>query len=308
MEKYEFKNIMVMGAGAVGGFFGGLIERSTDKKVVFIARGAHLEAMLLHGLRIKSEAGNKRIRVKASDDPSVMDEVDLVLLTVKSYDTDQAIRQLRPVIGPDTQILTIQNGIENYEKLCRAFGQERVVQGFCRIGASISEPGTIKHSAMGNITIGNPAGDDESRLQALRQLFETAGIPCTISDDITREVWLKFAWNSIFNMVTTVAAVTVDQLFDHHESLKLCYDLFEEIQQVAAARDVHLSDEDGEKLIEEARSLSGFTTSTFHDRKQGKRLEYEAFTGAILRVANSEGLKVPANRTLYALLKLIDEH
>lgn len=293
--------------GLLVDILGGMVDKNTNKKVLFVARGAHLEAMLFSGLVIRSPEGNSRFRVQAGDDPRAMDKVDLVLFTVKSYDTDHAIEQIRPVVGPDTQILTLQNGIENYMKLVDAFGEDHVIQGFCRIGASVPKPGVIQHSAMGTITIGDTDSGDLSRLKAVQELFSRAGVSCQVSDDIRHEVWVKFTWNSIFNMLTALMDVTVDRLFSNEIGDKLLYDMFDEIRKVAATRWVKLTDEDAENIIEGARKLNeGFETSTYQDRQHGKRLEYEAFTGAIVRLAREADIPVPIHETLYKMLNMLD--
>ncbi|MDX1619174.1 MAG: ketopantoate reductase family protein, partial [Balneolaceae bacterium] len=291
---------------AVGGYFGGRIAERTSRSVTLIARGEHLQAIRDRGLEIKSPEGDSIINSPAYDDPANAPPQDLILFTVKSYDTDKAIEQVRPAVSERTQVLTIQNGIENYEKLRRAFGEDRVIRGLCRIGANMTRPGTIAHNSLGSIVVGEPDGSTTERLEALAEVFEETRIRFSISDEILREVWVKFAWNSIFNMVTAVAAVTVDKLFEDQESERLCRDLFDEIQEVAAAEGVSLTDQDKESIIDKSGRLEGFTTSTYADRKKGKQLEFEAFTGAIVRLARQHGIRVPHNETLYALLKLID--
>ncbi|MFH5831354.1 ketopantoate reductase family protein [Halalkalibaculum sp. DA3122] len=301
----EYKKIMVMGAGAVGAYFGARIQQSSNAEVAFIARGAHLEAIQTHGIRVESPEGDARVKVDAFESPTEAGTPDLVLFTVKSYDTEAAIEDLKPVVSEHTQILTIQNGIENYEKLRQAFGSDRVIQGFCRIGASITEPGVIRHISLGSVVVGEPDGSRTDRLQALEGLFENTHIQFTISDDIWHEVWVKFTWNSIFNMMTAVGEVTVDKLFVEPESEQLCYNLFDEIRQVAKREGIELNEQDRERIIEQSRALEGFTTSTYNDRKSGKKLEYEAFTGAIVRLAQKHEVAVPCNQTMYAFLKLI---
>lgn len=295
-----------MGAGAVGGYFGGRIAQRTPANVTLIVRGTHLKAIQKKGLKIESVNGNATINVDAFEEPKNAATPDLIFFTVKSHDTGQAIEQIRPIVGENTQILTIQNGIENYPKLVDAFGKERVIQGFCKIGAGIKEPGVIEHKALGEITAGESDGQKTDRLKALKQLCDEAAIPLHISTEIERKVWLKFAWNCVFNMITAVANVTVEKLFQSPETEGLCYKVFDEIQMVAKSKGIKLTDEDAQNIIEPARDLKGFTTSTYQDRRKGKKMEYEAFTGAIIRLAEKYGLDTPCNQTLYALLKLID--
>lgn len=302
----KYERIMVMGAGAVGGYFGGRIAERTSREVIMIARGDHLAAIRERGLEIRSPEGDSIIRAGALEDPAQAPEPDLILFTVKSYDTEEAIGKIRPVVTEQTQILTIQNGIENYAKLSEAFGEERIIQGLCRIGATITRPGIIEHRSLGSVVVGEADGSASDRLTALEDIFEETRIAFTISNDIRHEIWVKFAWNSIFNMLTGAAEVTVDKLFEHPESEQLCYDLFDEIRSVAASEGVTLTRKDKDEILENSRGLTGFSTSTYTDRKKGKPLEYEAFSGAIVRLARKYSIEVPHNRTLYAILKLID--
>ena len=302
----DFQHIIIMGAGAVGGYFGGCIAERTGTKVVLIARGAHLEAIKKKGLKIRSGDQERRIKVEAYEDPENAEKPDLILFTVKSYDTEEAIKQIQPAVTEDTQILTLQNGIENYSKLADAFGTDRVIQGFCKIGAGVPEPGVVEHRAFGSVTIGEQDGAVTGRIKDVESLLKRAEVPVSISNEIKREVWLKFSWNCILNMVTATANVTVDKIFEHEEGEQLCYQLFNEIMLIAQREGVELSQEDGEKIIESSKKLTGFETSTYQDRQKGKKMEYEAFTGALVRLAEKHDLTAPHNETLYALLELID--
>lgn len=305
MDKYH--NLMVMGAGAVGGYFGGRVAERTSTEVTLIARGDHLHAIQKQGLLIKSEEKESRIAARALRHPKDAPDPDLVLFTVKSYDTEAAVEQIRPVVSENTRILTIQNGIENYPKLVRAFGEERVIQGFCKIGAGVPEPGVIEHKAFGKITIGEQDGSHTSRIEKTKTLFEEAKVPVRVSSEITREVWLKFSWNCLLNMVTAAGNVTVEKIFEHGESKQLCYHIYEELRKIAEDEGVKLSREAGKTIIEAAGDLTGFETSTYQDRQKGKKMEYEAFTGAVIRLAEKHSIEVPYNQTLYAILKLIDK-
>lgn len=290
----------------MGGYFGGCIAERTTADVTLIARGAHLEAIKRNGLLIRSGDQERRIKVDAYEDPENAEKPDLIFFTVKSYDTDEAINQIRPAVTEATQILTLQNGIENFPKLVDAYGSDRVIQGFCKIGAGVPEPGVVVHKAFGSITIGEQDGAVTGRIKDVESLLKRAEVPVSISNEIKREVWLKFSWNCILNMVTATANVTVDKIFEHEEGEQLCYQLYHEIMLIAEKEGVELKPEDGEKIINSSKKLTGFETSTYQDRQKGKKMEYEAFTGAIVRLADKHGLDVPHNETLYALLKLID--
>lgn len=305
-KQSELLDVLVMGAGAVGGYFGAVVQKRTAASVWFIARGSHLEAMKTEGLAVKSSENAFHLAVNATENPKEAPEPDLVLFTVKSHDTETAIEQIKPVVGKQTQILTLQNGVENYQKLAEAFGSDQVVQGFCKVGASVTEPGVIRHAAFGEVTIGERNGRQSERTEKIKILFEQAQVPITVSRDIRHEIWLKFTWNCLLNMVTAAADVTVEKIFEVPEGEELCYHLLDEIQRVARKEGVTISDEEGISIIESARSLEGFETSTYQDRQKGKPMEFEAFTGAVLRMGSRHSLNLPYHKTLYAILRLVD--
>jgi 2-dehydropantoate 2-reductase len=302
----SFKNILVMGAGGVGGYFGGRLAQRTSVDVTFIARGPHLRAIQKNGLQIKSIDEDATLDVSAFDDPQKAPNPDLILFAVKSFDTPAAIDALIPVVGDETQILSIQNGIENYPKLLDVFGTERVIPGFCKIGTGIEKPGVIRHKKFGEITVGGKDGQISPRLKKLEALFSEAEIPIHISKEIERRIWLKFAWNAVLNMLTALTQVTVEQLFEYEESEALCHQVFDEVRMVAAEEGIELTDDDEQQMMASARQLDGFTTSTYQDRQKGKKMEYEAFNGAVVRLAEKHNIEVPTNQMLYALFKLID--
>lgn len=300
-------HILVMGAGAVGGYFGGRIAERTDHRVTFIARGKHLEAMKTRGLEIRSPDGNATVTPRVRSEPGQAEPPDYILFTVKSFDTLKAIEQIRPVVAEQTQILTLQNGIENYPKLIGAIGEDRVIQGLCKIGAGIPEPGIIEHSAMGKIIFGETDGTETRRIARLKELFDQAEIPGIISADIHHDVWVKFAWNCVFNMLTACAGITIDRLFEKPETEALCHTIFGEVRKIAEKKDIRLTKKDEERVIESAKKLEGFVTSTLQDRRKGKKLEYDAFTGAMIRLAVKHDVAIPHIATLHGLLRAIDK-
>lgn len=307
IEEKKRTRIIVMGAGAVGGYFGGRLAQAENTDVFFVARGEHLKALQTNGLQIKSVFGDFDLRIEASDSLNdFQDTADIILFTVKSYDTDAVIDLIRPKVGEQTQVLTIQNGLENYYKLAKEFGKNRVIQGVCRIGAMIEEPGVIRHTSMGSIIIGEPDGSESERLKLIKNLFDQVDVKCIISGDIERDSWVKFIWNGVFNMITGAAGVTLDKVFEYESSLKLSHEIFREIALLASKYNVHFTDEDYEQIVENVRKLGAFKTSTYQDRIKGKRLEYEAFTGAILRMGREKDVQLPYNEALYGLLSLID--
>ena len=296
-----------MGAGAVGGTFGALLEKEKNNTVFFTARGQHLEAVKRNGLSVQSGKEKFTIKVNVSDNPNdFKSKPDLILLTVKSFDTDSAIEQLKPVVFRKTQILSLQNGIENYPKLVNTFGEKRVVRGFCGMNAEVLQPGVIQ-GGQGYIFIGENIGEISARIQWLKSLFETSNIQCTVSQDIHQDVWRKFAWNCIFNIVSATTQLTVGKIVDDPEKIQFCKDIFKEISQVAKSQDVMLGPDKEKLIFDIARDSGGIKPSTLQDRLKGKRMEYDAFTGALIRLADKHKIHIPINRALYNQLEQLEK-
>ena len=301
-------NILIMGSGAVGCAFGAKLENDKNNNVFFIARGLHLEALKSNGLTLRSNKENLNFNVNASDNPSDFNQnPNLILLTLKSFDTDLAISQLKSVVSKKTQILSLQNGIENYPKLINAFGEERVVRGFCGIHAEITNPGVIR-CGPGYIFIGENIHNISERIKWIQSLFTKANIKCNISKNIEQDVWRKYAWNCIFNIVTTIEQITISKIFDDPEKIQLCKELFREIQLVARSQGVILDDKIEKLIFDNARNSGDMRTSTLQDRLKGKRMEYETFTGFLIRLAKKHKIHVPTNRIIYEQLKKLDNH
>jgi len=300
-----FNNITVMGSGAVGGYFGALIHRHTDANVTFIARGDHLDAIQNNGLHISSIDGDFSVQAEATNDIYGIESADLIIFAVKSYDTGEAIKKITPLVEENTQILSIQNGLDNHDLLEEAFGEDHVIRGLCVIGAELTEPGHIAHRALGSITAGEKNGGNETkRIKKLRKLFDSVPAELTISDSIQADIWKKFAWNCVFNVLTGLAHVTVEKLFHTNSTLQLVDDVYAEITWLAAAYDIQFTDEDYDEIIKHGKSLHGFRTSTYQDVEKGKPLEFDGLTGSLLRRAEENDISMPVNNALYALFQL----
>ncbi len=296
---------MIMGSGAVGGYYGAHLASTEGVDVSFVARGRHLEAIRKNGLKI---TGNKELHVKSVRTLEHPEELghppDLIIVAVKSFDTPDAINMIRPVVRSGTMILTLQNGLENYDLLAAEFGKERVIRGFCQIGVEVTEPGVIDYRGMSRVVFGEESGASSNRVMQLQKMFELAGVPARVSDNIRKDSWLKFIWNGIFNMITGISGVTTDRIFEDDDTLATARELFFEMKALAGASGVSITDEDVSKIIDDTRKLGAFRTSTYQDRLKGKPLEYDTFCGYVVRKADEYELEVPVNRTLYSLYKL----
>ncbi|MGH7351529.1 MAG: 2-dehydropantoate 2-reductase, partial [Candidatus Methylomirabilales bacterium] len=295
--------IAVMGAGAVGGYFGALLHRG-GLDVTLIARGRHLEAIKAHGLRIKSTEGDLTVPAKAVGDPSAVGPVDLILFCVKSYDTESAARQCMPIVQESTAILCLQNGVDNEEKIAMVAGGEKVLGGVAYIGAGVSEPGVVVHTAEGRIVFGEMHGGVSERVRRLDQVFRDAGFPAEVSSNVKAILWGKLCWNAAFNALNTLVGGEVRVLVERPETRTLARQVMEEVRAVAIANGVLLSEDLVERLLSWTDTATGaMKTSTRQDLEAGKALEVEALNGAVVRKGEAAGVPTPFNFALYALLR-----
>lgn len=294
--------VAVMGAGAVGAYFGGLLAKN-GVDVTFIARGRHLEALRANGLIVKSYKGDFSVPVKATSDPGEIGPVDLILFSVKSYDTEAAIRQALPLIGQATIILLLQNGVDNGEKMAAIAGKEKVLEAAVYVGASIPEPGVITHKAGGRIIFGEPEGGISERVRKLEGFFNGHGFPAEASPNVLVPQWSKFAWNVSFNPINALIGGPVGRVVANPQTLELAKRTIEEIMPIARALRIHLPDDLVDRHVQWTLTMGpDIKTSTLQDLEAGKPLELETFNGVIVRKGQELGIPTPYNFSLYALL------
>jgi 2-dehydropantoate 2-reductase len=300
--------ILVMGAGAVGAYFGARLQQAGEQ-MVFCARGEHLRALKDHGLKFSSYQGDFSIAVTATDDPRDFAPYDLILFCVKSYDSATAARTLEGCLNPGGAILTLQNGVENETLLAEVFGREAVMGGNARVGAEIVAPGHVVHRTGGLIEFGELDGRDTTRAQRLAELFRRAGIFGELTMRLPTIRWEKLLWNAAFNTVTTLVQRKVGDLIDDPDCVELLRALMHEIAAVARAEGVALGDAQVEAQITRSRAmLREVRPSTLQDSERGKPLEYEALSGAVIRTARRHQIATPHMDTVYALMKLLDRN
>ena len=300
--------IAVMGTGGVGGYFGGMLAKA-GHDVTFIARGPHLAAIRENGLRVETVHGDFTVHAPATDDPGEVGPVDLVLFCVKTYHTDEAGRAIAPLVGDDTLILSLQNGVDNEEKLAALYGQEHVLGGVCYISAAIATPGVIRQvSGPRSIVFGELDGSITPRAQRVLQAFTDAGIDATLSEDVQKALWTKFLFICAFSGVASVARAPVGELLAIPETRELLREAMAEVAAVARARGITLDADIVERMISFAE---GFTPETkpsmLVDLERGNRLENDALSGTVARLGAELGVPTPVHRVIYAALKPADE-
>jgi 2-dehydropantoate 2-reductase len=296
--------IAIIGAGGVGGYFGARLAEA-GAEVSFVARGAHLAAIRRTGLRLESPKGHLHLaRISATDDPSTIGGVDAVLLTVKMYDLEPAAASLRPLLEPDTVVITLQNGVEAVDIVSRHVGRPQVAGGVAYISAVIDEPGVIKHTAMDSLIFGELDGRRSERLTRLEQACLAAGFSARVSGAIQQDLWAKFARLSVFSGMTAVTRSTMGVLRSDPELYAMLKAACEETIRVGRAHGVALPDSVMTEIVAMVESLPfQAKASMLEDLERGKRLELPWLSGGVVRLGDAVGVPTPIHRFIATVLK-----
>jgi 2-dehydropantoate 2-reductase len=296
--------IAVMGTGGVGGYFGARLALS-GSDVTFIARGAHLAAMRRHGLRVLSDGGDMHVeRVAATDDPRDVGPVDLVLFGVKLWDTEDAARQILPMLRGDTGVVSFQNGVRKDEVLRRVLGERAVIGGTCYIAATIADPGVIRHTgAMQRLVFGEHDGTASARTADFLAACRRAGINAEISPDIRRAIWEKFVLLVGLSGTTTATRLPIGSIRAHPQTRALLLDAMREVVAVGRAEGVPLPEDFAENRLAFMDTLPAAMTSSMHqDLDRGSRLEVAWLAGDVVRRGRAAGIPTPVNRVLHDVI------
>ena len=296
--------IGVVGAGGVGGYYGARLA-SAGAEVGLIARGDHLAAIREHGLRVRADDADFTVRVAASDDPADIGPCDAVLFCVKSYDTDQAAALLGPLLKQETGVVSLQNGVDNEEKIAARIGAGHVIGGASFILAHIAEPGVVEQvGSVRRVIFGELDGSRTERIERLLAEFRNAEIDSDVADDIRVVLWDKFAFLCALAGLTALTRLPIDKLLAVPESRNLFREMVGEVALVARAEGVELADDIVDQKTAFAENLgSDSFSSLHHDLVTGHRLELDALHGEVTRRASHHGLSVPVSQMIYSLLR-----
>jgi 2-dehydropantoate 2-reductase len=296
--------VLVVGAGGVGGYFGARLVRA-GTPVTFLARGAHLDAIRRDGLRIRSAVdGEWVVKAEAVGDVAGQPPADVVLFCVKSFDTETAAAAIRPVVGPDTAVVSLQNGVDNEETLARVFGAGHAVGGVAYVFANIEAPGVIAHRLAGRVVVGELDGRESPRLQRLREAFAGAGVPAEVVGDIRRVLWEKYLMISAQAGTTALSRAPIGVIRAVPETWRMYRVIAEELAAVAKASGVALDGGAVDAIVRAAEGLAPEALSSlYHDLVQGRRLELEALHGHAVRLGQRLGVPTPTVLAVYAALK-----
>ncbi|HSL48928.1 MAG TPA: 2-dehydropantoate 2-reductase [Candidatus Deferrimicrobiaceae bacterium] len=295
--------IVVMGSGGTGGYFGAKLARAGED-VTFVARGAHLAALRAGGLRIKSAVeGDWSVRAPAVERLDGLPPADVVLFCVKSFDTEEAAALIRPVVGPETGVLSIQNGVDNEDKLERVLGTGHVLGGAARVFSTIEAPGVVAHIFGGHLVFGEMDGRETARARALLAACQRAAIPAELVADVTRALWEKYVFLTTHAGLTALTRCPAGVLRAIPEVRELYRRIATELIAIGRAAGVKLDDgvfEQGMKLLDTV-APNAFT-SLHYDLTHGKRLELETLHGHAVRLAERHRVPAPTVFAVYAAL------
>jgi 2-dehydropantoate 2-reductase len=295
--------IAVYGAGGVGGYFGGRLAQA-GADVHLIARGAHLQALREHGLRVQSVKGDFAARLPATDDPADVGPCDYVLFCVKAFDTEPAAARLGPLLGQDTAVVSLQNGVDNEEKLARAVGQDHVLGGAAFIFAGIAEPGVVVHTGgPTSVTFGELDGQVSERARRLLGCCQEAGFGAELSASIRTVLWAKLAFICAQAGMTAAVRLPIGEVRTVDAAWAAFQQLVAEVAAVAAADGHPLPAAARERALAMAQSIEPGSFSSLHDDLvAGRRMELEALHGFVVRRAAEHGVPVPTTEAVYAIL------
>jgi 2-dehydropantoate 2-reductase len=296
--------IATIGAGGVGGYFGARLA-AAGEDVTFIARGAHLAALHASGLRLESPKGDLHLKsVRATDSAASVGHVDVVLLTVKMYDLEAAAVTLRPLLGPDTVVVTLQNGVEAVDIVAHHVGRHHVAGGVAYVAAVISEPGMIRHTSLDSLIFGELDGRRSDRLLRLETACLGAGFSARVSDNIEIDLWSKFSRLSVFSGMTAVTRSPIGVLRDDPELLAMLQSACEETISVGRARGVALPALVMSEIMQMVNTLPhAAKASMLEDLERGRRLELPWLSGAVVRLGSELGVPTPIHAFIATVLK-----
>lgn len=311
MPKSVISSVAVVGAGALGSYFGGMLARA-GMKVTLIGRSAHVGAINRDGLLFQNIDGEQRIPVLAATDISAIRGAGLVLFCVKCLDTETAAAAMAPHLAREAVILSLQNGVDNPERIALHVANE-VVPVLVYAGANIPAPGSVRHTGGGNIVIGrlgkfrSGVESDRRLLDGIAALFANAGVSVKISGDIEADLWIKLLMNCAYNAISALGQSSYSRMVATPEVNCLMRDTADEVARVAKARGISLPGDIIETAMKLADAMPQTMSSTAQDIAKGRPTEIAHLNGYVVREGETLGVATPVNRALNALIKLLEQ-
>ena len=305
-EIQHWPRIAVVGAGAVGGYFGGMFARA-GAPIVFVGRKHFADAIESKGLVLDRSHGQERIRIEATTDIGAVRDCSLILFCVKANDTSATAAQMAPFVKPDSIVVCLQNGVDNADRV-RAATNVVAIPAAVYVAVSVPEPGRVKHLARGDLVIGPPS----ERTIDIATVFELAGIPCRISENIEGELWVKLLRNCALNAISALGRVHYGEIAQNANAKQLMQNVVDEVLAVAVAArvvmpDIHDRESGMAAAMDLAMQMADAFSSTAQDLNRGRPTEIDALNGYVARRGAELGVPVPVNHALFTLIKLAEQ-
>ncbi len=298
----KIQKVLVVGAGALGGYFGALLIKS-GVDLCFLVRENRFQVISENGLKIVSAEGDFVVQPSLLKSLDKIEAVDLIIIAVKCQDLAPLLPQLAPLVEKGAVILTLQNGVRAEDDILDYYEKPCVLAGVAFITARLNQSGVIEHARRGMITLGELSGEKSPRAKAVYHLLSEAGIHCRLSTDIRRAKWKKLCWNATFNPLSVILDYPISLVLGHTELKEIVRKGIAEIIAVAASEGILIKQEIIEQTIEVSYDLKDYYTSMYEDYRQGKETEVEYLNGDLLRRGKKNGVPTPVNEMLYALVK-----
>jgi 2-dehydropantoate 2-reductase len=295
--------IIIAGTGAVGGYYGGVLAHA-GHDVFFIARGMQLTALRERGLSVKSINCDFTLpSLKCGENADSFGHAGLILVCFKTYDTAKTLDLYKAGVGPDTAIISLQNGVDNEDTIAGRYGADKVLGGVSFIGSRVESPGVILHTAASNIAIGELDGRVSDRAKKLGDVFGKAGVKCKVSSDIKRDMWGKTIWNTGFNAICAILECSAQEAIRFEETRSVVRTAMLEWIAVAKASGVELTPDMADKHIERTFTAGEIIPSMLQDKRAGRRMEIDTFNGKAVELGLKYGVETPVNRTFTAMIR-----
>ena len=307
LPNYSWPKTAVVGAGAVGGYFGGMLARA-GAPVVFIGRPSFVEAVQKEGLLLDTAQFKERVKVKASADLAAARGAEIVLFCVKTTDTASTARALASILAPGAILVSMQNGADNAEQIHAASGLH-ALPAAVYVAASVPSPGTVKHVGRGDLVL----GPENEHTRRVAEIFTRAKVPCRISANLTGELWTKLVWNCALNALSALGKVTYGEILASADAKQLLEGTVYEVLAVAKAAGIKPPGlEDPQVALagayKIAEQMAATRSSTAQDMMRGKKTEIDSLNGFIARKGRELGVPTPLNHALYTLVKLAEAY
>ena len=296
--------VAVLGAGAVGCYYGGMLARA-GHPVTLIGRATHVDAFRRSGLRFEALKFDERIPVEASTSPEAVRGAKLVLFCVKSTDTDAAADAMAPFLDADALVANLQNGVDNAQRIQARISQP-VIPACVYAATEMAGPGHLKHHGRGDLVIGTLGRASADALTRVKECFEAAGVPVTISDSVADELWAKLVANCAYNAISAISQLPYGVMIESPGVREVMRDVTEEVVAVAKADGIRMLPDVLERVYRIAKAMPTQHSSTAQDLARGKPTEIDHLNGYVVRRGEALGVATPANRALWALVKLVE--